>query len=117
MEEESLLTAFLEHLPEGLQEAVEDHRQFEKRLEKVIDEASGEWPGIALDRMAFVRYLASMFPVDVAPEKTLQTLRTADLFIACACAHGDEKAIIAAEKRFAPTIEWALARMGVGAPG
>jgi RNA polymerase sigma-70 factor (ECF subfamily) len=61
----------------------------------VFDEATGAFPGVAVD---FERFRAHAAAVG-APEPA-GAPRATDLFLACACAAGDEKAIALLEQRY-----------------
>lgn len=62
----------------------------------LYEEGRRAWPDIALDREAFERHLAER-----APEKASGApVRGGDLYIACACARGDERALEAFDRHF-----------------
>ena len=72
-------------------------------LEAVLARLSAEGreplPDLAYDERAFVRDLSRRAPAgDALP--ALATLRAADLFIACACASGEKRAIALFEERY-----------------
>lgn len=60
-------------------------------LHHVWDSARARWPGVDLDAERFVRYLAERLP-EVSPGSplapVLESLCLAELYLACACAHG-----------------------------
>lgn len=66
------------------------------------------FPEIALDEDALSAHLEAR----VEPAAT-GTARVEDLYLACACARGDEKAIAVAESRCFPDVNAALGKMGL----
>lgn len=65
------------------------------------------WPDVAVTPEAFVRHLARVAPAD----RELQTLRGADIYLACACALGDEAAMAALEACYFGEVDVAAARL------
>ena len=63
-----------------------------------------------LTEAAFVRHLARVLPAD-AGEAELRDLRGADVYVACACAGGDEQAMVAFERRYFSEVDVAAARL------
>jgi RNA polymerase sigma-70 factor (ECF subfamily) len=66
---------------------------FEADLLRVAREAAAAWPGVSLAPEVFVAHLRERLSDegDAAPE-ALAKLHAADLFLACACLHGDAAA-------------------------
>lgn len=62
-------------------------------LEQTLRSAREQHPGVRLTDEAFVDHLARHLPQDGDLEELLSTLRGDDLFLACACGHGDTRAI------------------------
>ncbi|MBI2893248.1 MAG: sigma-70 family RNA polymerase sigma factor [Deltaproteobacteria bacterium] len=58
-----------------------------------------------------MRYLAARIPPDEDPLAVLAALRTDDLYLACACAAGDQRALLEFERIHASEIDVAAARM------
>lgn len=58
------------------------------RLESVAREAAASWPKLKLSHEVFVEHVRARLP-DTDVEKALEKLNAADLFLACACLHGD----------------------------
>jgi RNA polymerase sigma-70 factor (ECF subfamily) len=68
------------------------------------------WPGVTVSEAVFLEYLGRK--VASLPDGALfTTLRTSDLYLACACLANDESAILTFEQRYVPTIARALARL------
>lgn len=68
------------------------------------------WPGLTLDEPTFHAELERR--LDAATDRTvaLERLRPDDLYLACACARGEVRAIVAFEARYASVIGRAVAR-------
>jgi len=77
----------------------------EPERDALIAAGRAAWPGVDVDEDAFARYLAARDPVD--PQ------HAADLYLACACAGGDQAAIAAFLREMVPHIEAAV--LGLGA--
>ena len=69
-------------------------------LGRICDEAEAAHPGLALDRAAFVQALMARLPPEAVPAETLASLRTVDLYLACASATGEPAALA----RFEPLL-------------
>lgn len=69
------------------------------------------WPRIALGAPAFVRHLATHLPAGEAPQGFLSTVNAADLYLACACAHGDAAALAAFDQSILAQVPAFLLRM------
>jgi RNA polymerase sigma-70 factor (ECF subfamily) len=76
------------------------------RLDEPIRAARDAWPDVVVEPAAFARMLADRLRV-----VDLAELPIADLYIACACAAGDDVAIARFEARYFAGIAPALARM------
>src|SRR5678815_1307165 len=59
----------------------------EARLEAVWQRAVAAWPGIDLDRVAFLPYLAARRPEGASASDWLANAHAGDLYLACACAN------------------------------
>lgn len=73
-------------------------------LAALIAEARSAWPGITVDDGAFAAFLGARAPVD--------SLHAGDLYLACACAGGDQAAIAAFLREMVPHIEAAVLGLG-----
>jgi RNA polymerase sigma-70 factor (ECF subfamily) len=85
------------------------------QLEHVVAAAQAAWPRIGLDAARFIPYLLQRLPVADEPAEALRRLHTSDLYLACACAHGDAEAIAALESRYLVHIDRALTPLAVAA--
>lgn len=73
-------------------------------LDEALREANGRWPGVKLDSEVFVDHLARCLPAAGDREAELMALRSDDLFLACACGHGDARAIATLIERYRPIL-------------
>jgi RNA polymerase sigma-70 factor (ECF subfamily) len=80
--------------------------ELESALESRLAEARATWPEVQVDPSAFVRFVAAR-----TFDGGLEGLKTADLYVTCACTDGDSRAMLAIEARYFPPIDAALARM------
>ncbi len=63
----------------------------EEAIDSVARAAAAAWPQIAVDHGTFVTHLRERLPADDT-ERALERLHGADLYLACACLHGDRAA-------------------------
>lgn len=89
-----------EHAPEGLGE----------RLEALWAEASAATPGLTTGPEAFATHLAGRLLLGEFP---WAGVRAGDLYLACACARGETRAIATLEARYFGDVIAALAKMSV----
>ncbi len=91
-------------------------------LVATVRDARAAWPAVELDAEQFMAFIANRIPrleatgnvtEDLLDE--LARLRTADLWLACACGGGDRAALTAFERAYGRDIDVALASLG--APG
>jgi RNA polymerase sigma-70 factor, ECF subfamily len=82
--------------------------ELEALLERLVAEGRAAWPDVALDSSSFVRHLGRHLPED--PEQ-LSRLHVTDLFLACACLHGNPTALAHFDRRFLSRIRTYLARL------
>ena len=75
---------------------------FRAGLREMWQAGRAAWPEIAVGEAIFVRYVTAR---DAALE------HAADLYLACACAGGDARAVASFEKRYRPEVKAALAHM------
>ena len=80
-----------------------------------VAEARAVWPAIDLAAECFVAYLAERLPDDAEPTAALRALHTSDLYLACACTHGDPAALAAFDEHCLTIVDCALARLGLDA--
>jgi RNA polymerase sigma-70 factor (ECF subfamily) len=81
------------------------------RIEAWFAEASTTWPALQIEDGAFAAWVAERIAAADDPVQELAKLRAGDLFIACACAEGDDAAVAAIEAAFGDHVEQGLARI------
>ena len=84
-------------------------------LHELVGAARHACPTIALPLDVFIAYLAERIPSDVPQPLALRQMHTADLYLACACARGDEHALAAFEERCLRSLDRVLFKMGIDA--
>jgi RNA polymerase sigma-70 factor, ECF subfamily len=93
--------------------AEEAEPELEDALAAAFAEARAAWPEIALADTTFAHNLGARAPAELAPTAALRALRTTDLYLAIACAAGDDAAAAVFERSFAPVIRAALAQLRI----
>src|SRR5689334_18329671 len=76
-----------------------------------IDAARAAWPGVDVPADAFAAWMDERLPDGAS----IGDVRASDLYIACACARNDARAIALFEERFGADVERALRRMAIDA--
>ena len=82
---------FLARLEEEKREAFETDETLSARLDAMIDTAKAALGTFKITEEDYVEHLASVVPKGGTPE-AFAKLRAADLYLACACAAGDDHA-------------------------
>lgn len=82
-----------------------------KTLTAIVSECATAWPGVVVDEAEFSRHLAAVVAEGTDPETALETLHAADLYLACALARGDTRALSAFEGRFLPEVAGYVAQI------
>lgn len=109
----SLARLFVPHLRPSVRECAA-LPSLETVLAQVLAQARTAWPRVRLEDALFLRHLAERLPPSPEPERALLALPAADLFLACACLHGDAAAHAALEAHFLPKVAAAVARVHPG---
>jgi RNA polymerase sigma-70 factor (ECF subfamily) len=86
----------------------------DRLLAEVLRTARAAWPSVELEDDVFVAHLARHLPDGVPLETALRQTNTDDLYLACACAQGDLRAIAAFESHCLGVVDSAVSRHGVG---
>ena len=81
----------------------------EPLLQRTLAAARQAWPGLLLGDTDFLMHLAKHWPKDRSP-RGLALLHCSDLYLACACARGEAKAISVFEQTFFPKLRAQLTR-------
>jgi RNA polymerase sigma-70 factor (ECF subfamily) len=87
--------------------------ELEPLLTEIVQAAAGAWPNVKLATAEFVAYLGARLPTDQPVEQALRQLHTSDLYLACACARGDARAIAAFETHGLGVVDRALATLRI----
>lgn len=94
-------------------------KDLEGTLTALVGTAAKAWPGVHVDDHAFVAYLAERLPADVedaeAAGGALSRVRPADLWVACACASGDDFAVSALDQKYFGSLRDSLRKMRLSA--
>jgi RNA polymerase sigma-70 factor (ECF subfamily) len=75
-------------------------RELQQSLRHALDSAREKWGIVGVSDEDFVEHLAGCFRGEGEILEALTGLHTADLFLACACLHGDRRALQAFEREF-----------------
>jgi RNA polymerase sigma-70 factor (ECF subfamily) len=78
---------------------------FACRLEAFVARARAGHPTIAIDDGVFVPWVGERLALDESAASELSNLHAEDLYLACACAHRDARAIASFEERYFPALE------------
>lgn len=104
---------FLRGLASAPRAALADLADLEAVLEQHVAAAHAAWPEVALDDAVFLEHLAARFPED-AGEAHLRSVRATDVYLALACARGDQEAIVRFERAYFSEIDHAVFRTRAG---
>src|SRR6266545_1112260 len=80
-------------------------------MDQLLRLARSAWPGVDVAPAVFASYLCSRLPAGLNVEIALRGIRASDLYLACACAHGDPHAIAAFEIHCLGEVDDVLCRM------
>ena len=105
---DELGVAFCARIAEDLRASVGP--ELDGELAGLVARAREEVPGVELDPLAFVAYVAERVTFDVHGRPVLRPLHAGDLWIAFGCVTQHPAALAAFEARFAPEITSALRR-------
>jgi RNA polymerase sigma-70 factor (ECF subfamily) len=85
-------------------------------IHRCLQQARREWPGITTNPERFASVLARSLRERGAegPGRPVRSIRSTDLYLACACAEGNPAAIAVIEERFFPDLDRAFLRLGFG---
>lgn len=78
-------------------------------LRQALAAARQDWPGVALEDEDFLGFLARRMPPEEELTEALERIKVGDLFLACACLQGNQKAARAFEEAYFPVLDRALA--------
>ena len=86
---------------------------FDAALGNVLGAAQRTFPTFCLPPEVFAAYLRERLPPDLPPPIALRRMHTSDLYLACACAHGDPNAIAVLDERCLGQFDRALSKIGI----
>src|SRR6185295_5822649 len=95
----------------GVDDATPD--DFDVMLCDIVGDAQRTCPTVRVPPDVFAAYLRDRLPPGVAPSTALRRMHASDLYLACACAHGDPDAIAMFEQRCLGQLDGALSKMGI----
>jgi RNA polymerase sigma-70 factor, ECF subfamily len=88
----------------------------ETRLESMFEAGGTEFPDVHLEAADFMRHIAAIVDdADDVAEHALDALHAIDLYLACACMHGDTEAIATFEREYISTLKAPLRSTGLDA--
>jgi RNA polymerase sigma-70 factor (ECF subfamily) len=108
-----LLPAFAAKLRSADRLAAVDPEALEALLAATAAQGRTAWPGLALEDEAFVAFVAERLPGEGDVKDLVADLPAADLYLACACAHGIAAAVEAFDRRYFGDVDAVLARIRV----
>src|SRR6185369_15152770 len=103
------VTALVDLLPASSASAA-DRDAAAALLDGMLAAGRETWPGVDLDPEAFARGVADRLPAEGDAAAALGALHAADVYLACACARGDGRALAAFERRYIAGVPAFLAR-------
>ena len=74
--------------------------ELEQSLQTIVATARARWAFVGISDETFIEHLATVLRDEDATRELLTSLHTADLFLACACLHGDRRALAAFDQEF-----------------
>lgn len=90
-----------------------DRAMLASMVAELVAAARSTWPTVDLATEQFIAYLGDRLPCGIEIETALRNLHVSDLYLACACAHGDTSALAAFELQCLTVVDRALARLGM----
>jgi RNA polymerase sigma-70 factor, ECF subfamily len=93
--------------------AGDDGPALEAALGEMLERARAAWPDLAVGDAAFVRYVAERLPRERAAPDELSAVDAPGLYLACACATRDPRALELFQSTLWPEVLRALSRMGI----
>src|SRR5262245_9179513 len=83
-------------------------------LAGILAAARSAWPTVELAADVFIAHLADHLTDTDEIEAALRRMHTSDLYLACACLHGDAGAIAVFDLHCLTVVDRALPRLGMG---
>lgn len=98
MSDAGVRAAFLAALPLETRARHERWSGLDGALDEALSAATERWPGLSVTAAEVARYLGERVSEGDEPAEALRRLRVGDLYLACGCAAGDERAIAALDR-------------------
>lgn len=98
----SLSQQFLAALPPVAASAFRREPELEAQLRAILAAARERWPNLSVTDSEFLQYVGARWPADATVR--LGALQLSDLYLACALARRDSRAIRALEERILPRV-------------
>jgi RNA polymerase sigma-70 factor (ECF subfamily) len=80
---------------------------------ELYHKARETWPGVQVSDGDYAAYLGRRLPADAPLDEGLRRIHAVDLYLACACAHGQEAALAAFDRHCLSVVDRALPRLRV----
>ncbi len=80
-------------------------------LEQAIESGELAWPGLQVSQEQLAAHLKQLLADDADLDSALDELKVDELYLACACALGEDRAIAAFEEHFLPQVAGYIARV------
>ncbi|MEM9456772.1 MAG: sigma-70 family RNA polymerase sigma factor [Myxococcota bacterium] len=107
----SLRQAFMAALHESVRDAFLDHPGLDEELQTMADSGLEARGPLSVTPQMLVEHVARVAGAKTEPGQ-LGTLRAGDLYLACACAHGEDRALTIFDAEYGRDIDLAIARSG-----
>jgi len=106
-----LVEAFLGRVAPAQRDAYAALANLDELLGDMLAQALAVWPQIPLGADHFLGFVAERLPAEQSPEEALGGLFVSDMFLACACARQERRALEAFERDFAAEIARGVTQM------
>ncbi len=107
------VTSFLEHLPAECRADAEKLPDLAAQLDELVSLATASYSELKLTEDSFLAYVAQRIAADEPVALALKKLRPSDLYLACACAEGEQTAVATFRQTYLPKIRAALINIGL----
>jgi RNA polymerase sigma-70 factor, ECF subfamily len=104
---------FYDHLPESLRRQVSSPAELEVPLQDLWQRAQSAWPQLKVPRDKFLAFVVERLPAGKALSDIWPSLHGNDLYLTCACALGQDKAVLLFEEMYFPSIDGALRQLEI----
>ena len=111
--QQPLRECFLAALPSAARESLSRHPRLDELLDRVMERARARWPDVSVPADRFLPFVAERLSDDADPEKELERINVADLYLACGCVDGDAVAVAVFSANHFPRVERAIAALDV----